>query len=217
MTQLEDMTVPEIITSVPRKQGPYQLRLWKNLFIDTEAAAFYIQNHLTPTRPETDDLHTQSEPVFPSYVHSEAIPLQESVEVVICLLPWSELENAINYPDNVQRSGKIFIHFPIQTRSLCNHRHVAKSKCRQMPCGNFSPFLDMRAVTTMINRYMETGLRVLIYCHRDLERMLLFIGCCMVQDGIPVDDVITGFQAYALPKQYQTYIQAYADVIRQIP
>jgi hypothetical protein len=214
---------PELITTLPIQPSNFHLHLWKNLFIDFEASIFYLQNHLSPPRAEHEELRTRSEPIIFSQ-ESESIKflkepsLQESIDIVICLLPWSEMGdyNAINYPDNVQRSGKIFIHFPIHPRSLCNHHHIQKSKCRQTPCGRFSPFLDMRAVTTMINRYMENGSSVLIYCHRDYQRMLLFVACCMVQAGVLVTDVLELMNRYELQTRYQKYIKAYSDYIRQI-
>jgi hypothetical protein len=215
-----DLHEPEKITTAPIHSN-FRVSLWKNLWIDIEASLFFIHQHLSPTRPEPELSRTRSEPIFPTFSNPSFDPDTTDLstyDVIVCLLPWSEMGeyHVINYPDNVQKSGKILIHFPIHQKSVCSHSFIYKSKCRQMPCGKISPFLDMRAVTMMINQYMNMGLKVLIYCQQDRDRMLLFQACCMIQGEVLLEDVLQLMQQYTLKKRYQTYIKAYADYIQQI-
>jgi hypothetical protein len=139
-------------------------------------------------------------------------------DMVLSLLPWSEMDkyDSNSYPTNVQRSGKIFIHFPIYEKSLCEHIYVAKTSCNEIPCGIFAPFLDMRAIISMIDSYMKTGKRVLVYAHKDMNRMLLFVACCMIQDGFQFEDIMSDIEILDIGSEYLSYVEAYAKYLREI-
>ena len=124
-------------------------------------------------------------------------------DMVISLLPWHEMEeyDITEYPRLVQQCGKIFIHFPMhKTRSNKESEYV-------------SSFSDMRAVTTMINKYMNGGKRVLIHCHKDRCRILLFMACCMVQNNESLREIKSLMKLLGLGRKYLDYIRDYAVYI----
>ncbi len=191
----ETIATPLIITSTPSYPISYVGAIWKQLVIDLQSSLFYTNS--------IDIEHLRDE------------------DIVIGLLPWSEMGQigSENLPSNVQRSTsskgkKIFLHFPLYPTSMCEHHHIKKSKCRRSPCGQMAPFLDMEAITEAVNGYLDEGLKVLIYSHLDVDRALLFAGCCMLQAKIPLQEVLHQLHQWSLRNSSDLYLQRFADYLR---
>lgn len=169
---------------------------WKQLIINTDVSALYLSSEINTIKIPDHSQHT----------------------TVLSLSPWNEFKiyNTPNYSTNVQLAGKAFIHFPLTENYKCNHGYVSKSVCNQGACGLYSPFLDMKAITSVppINEYMDrTGNGILLHCHNNSDRMLLFIGCCMIQGKIPVDEVLNIMETLELPPLCQLYMTAFAEYL----
>lgn len=196
LSSVSDIENPVIITRRPRfRNNKIIVNLWRNLIVDVDVSRRYCAAVLD------DELLEQSQ-------HT----------MVLCLLTWGELEkyDAIRYPLNVQQSGKKFIHFPLHKSTHCRHTYIPKAQCYEGSCGRLAPFLDMRAMTSMINSYMDNGEKILIYSHKDQNRTLLFMACCMAQGGIQLNDILSIMDFLKLRERYRSYIKHYMTYIREI-
>jgi hypothetical protein len=200
----QEYNSPVIISQKPNFISQIVLiNIWKSLIIDTKLANIYTDDRLFRVNESNE-----------STEHS----------MVISLMSLNEMRkhNIINYGINVQRAGKIFIHFPLYKRSKCYHKYIAKTMCDNYPCGIIIPFLDMRAAVSMVNEYMSSNIKknrldkVLLHCNGDINRMLVFIGCCMIQGEIPQYEVINIMKTLNLKRSYCTYIKKYARYIQEI-
>lgn len=162
--------------------------LWKNIIINTDVSILYINNLVEDSKLSEDFRHS----------------------IVISLLSWSEMDkyNGGQFQNNVMASGKIFIHFPLYKSSRC-HNYISRSQCIKFPCGKIAPFCDMKTVTTLINNYMNKGERVLIYCHKNINMILLFCGCCMIQGNCSYEKVLSLMMKYNLKYSYGDYIESF--------
>lgn len=176
------------------------INIWKKLIIDMNISSLYAD-----------------------FSQNYNIPQYCRHSMVVSFASWDEMRkyNTLNYAINVQRSGRSFIHFPMYKKNFdtpCSHRYVGKSICNTDPCGLMIPFLDMRAITAMLNGYMnkkETD-GVLLHCHEDYNRMILFIGCCMIQGGTLLDEVMDIMKTLNLKIRYKSYIKAFAEYLDKI-
>ena len=193
--------------------GTVLINLWKRIIVDMNVASMYFV-------PNTEVITLAMRSNLDPSTGELKIPDHSRHSMVLSLSSWYEFEcyNTRYYADNVQRAGKIFIHFPLNQESPCNHNFVAKRVCLNGSCGVIAPFLDMRAVTSMINEYMSNDIidGVLLHCHQHIERMLVFIGCCMVQGGMLVDEVLDIMNTLNLSERYQSYIRAYDEYLHEI-
>lgn len=180
----QSLIEPIVITRSPIIKSSSKLNIWKEVIIDVDTSIRYKYG---PVNDIT------------------------SHDMVISLLSWSELNSydLISYSDNVQKSGKIFIHFPINEKTYCHHNYIDKSVCREGRCGIFVPFDDINAIISIILSYMNMGKKILLHSHKDINRMLLFIGCGMVQDDYEIEDVINIMKNLDLTNEYIDYIKAY--------
>ena len=192
---VESKIVPIVIRTAPIfiSRDKY-LNIWKNLIIDTNLASEYsIETKLTSIRED------------------------KAYSMVLSLSSLDEMQkyNICHYGSNVQKSGKTFIYFPLYKKSLCPHKYISKAVCYIKPCGIVTPFVDMKAMTTMINKYMDDK-GVLLHCHQDYDRMFLFIGCCMIQGGIPLDEVLYIMKTLNIKMAYKMYIETFAHYLYEI-
>lgn len=216
---------PVIITRSPVfASKKLLLNIWQKLIIDINVSSLY-SNHQTTSfishpRFTISGIFDSANNLNTKY---DSIPQHSKHSMVVSLSTWDEMSkyNTINYATNVQRAGKIFIHFPINSKRPdihCQHRYVGKSICNTGNCGILVPFLDMRAITSMLNSYMnkEDCIGVLLHCHEDHNRMILFIGCCMIQGGTLIDEVIDIMKTLNLQARYQSYIKEFSEYLDEI-
>lgn len=115
--------------------------------------------------------------------------IDDNCQVIISLISFSEMNQygVLNYLETVQKSGKIFIHFPFNSGT---------------------DFAQIDAIYTMIKKY--TDQKILIYCPFDKMRYELFIGCYMIYDNISSSDVLEMFN---LNSRYRRYVKKYSEKI----
>lgn len=186
---VNQITEPEIIIKKPVYQRKESiLNLWKRLIYDVSQAEKYNQPVVTATG---------------------------NYSMVVSLLAWSQLRKyeLQNYPYNVQKAGKIFIHLPIYENNKCGHGYIDKSKCKSNPCGHVVPFSDIDTVVEMVNEYMDNGNGVLIHCHNNRNHALLFISCCMIRGNVPIAEVLDIMKQFDLRYSYRIYLRRYAEYL----
>lgn len=169
------------------------INIWKTLIIDIIAAGKYEKD-------------IPSEDMFSEH---------NTHDIVLSLLSWSELENHYEYPTNVQKTGKVFIHFPIYGNSVCKHIYVEKTICNKIPCGFFVPFFDMKTVVGIIDGYMNTGKRILLYSQNNIHRMLLFVACSMIQYGYDVIEIVDNIKVLGVEDTCLDYVKAYGKYLAE--
>lgn len=115
--------------------------------------------------------------------------------VIISLLSWNELVKykLHNYPYDVQKSGLIFIHVPINKKN------------------KYISFSDINTITTMINNYMDDGHKILIHSNNSRNRALLFIAFCMINGHVNINEVLNIMNELDLQHRYYNYLRKYAD------
>lgn len=120
------------------------------------------------------------------------------------------------YPSNIQKSGLIFLHFPIRKNNNCVHGYIERAKCKNRPCGYFVPYQDMYAITEIVNEYMDSGNNVLIHSHNDRSRFLLFAACCMLQGGRELNEILEIMDMFHIQPTYYSYIKSYGEYLGDI-
>lgn len=173
--------------------NPERMYKWRKLIINSSAAALYTNR--------------VSHEISPSNQHS----------IVISLASWAEMRkyNTLMLPTHVQEAKKIFLHFPIIGRSQCIHKFDSSSKHHTNACELLASFADMKAMTTLVNGYMnkETVTGILLHCNNNYDRMLLFMACCMIQAESSLDDVLDMMAELRLRSFYRRYIEIFADYL----
>lgn len=112
---------------------------------------------------------------------NESINLKfsEDYDVILSLMTWNEmlLYNNYNYGFKVQNKDKIFLQFPLNIY-IEDHFYYLDSL-----------FPDLVAITTIINNYRREDKKILLYGNRDIIRQVMFVGFCMLSDGIKISIV----------------------------
>lgn len=213
----DDTILPIIITQFPVfASKTLLLNIWRKLIIDINVSSLYSNHHTTPFPSHPRFSNASIDPFnYNLNTKYDSIHQHSKHSMVVSLSTWDEMEkyNTINYATNVQTAGKIFIHFPIHsTQDInCQHGYVGKSICNTGNCGILVPFLDMRSITSMLNNYMNNQdcIGVLLHSHSDHNLIILFIGCCMIQGGTSIHEVIDIMKTLNLQPRYQAYIKEF--------
>lgn len=124
-------------------------------------------------------------------------------DVIVSLVPWSEM-NAYDiqeYPQTVQAHKKIFLHFPFQKPPKIPDRSL---------------LLNIRAITSVINTYLDDNKHVLLHGHKDKQRPLFLALCCMLNSGIIYDEVQNIAGILQLHKYYHLYLRQFYNLVQEI-
>jgi len=143
-------------------------------------------------QPSTDPgIVITSDPIFvpKKLIHWKNITNDETLQhnVIVSLLSWDQINryNLESYPLDSQKAGKVFIHFPLYKKD----------------------FVNIYAVTNMINRYSDRDDKIFVFCPYDFDKIRLFIGYCMVSSDMSVDDAN---KILKLNSKYKRHLQNYS-------
>jgi len=129
-------------------------------------------------------------------------------DIIISLFTIDEFKKyyIMDYEDNVIKSGKKFINFPLNKKSQCAHINVVKSICKNIQCGILAPFEDMKRIILIINKYIKNNNRILLHCNHDYQRLTVFLTCVMIVNNYEIDYILNFVNKYNIRELYKNYI-----------
>lgn len=172
-----------IITNKPSFiDNDYVINVWNSLIIDPKTSILYENEHI---QTKTNN-HT----------------------IVISLLNWNELANhsSTSYIRNVQKSGKIFLHFPINPfLSFDNNIYLNQQY------GMYTSLSEMKSIAHIITKYIKGGDKILLYSRYDKGRSLLLVACCMIYNGVDIFEVTELLNKIGLSIEYHSYLITFSS------
>jgi hypothetical protein len=137
-------------------------------------------------------------------------------DIIISLFTIDEFKKyyIMDYEDNVIKTGKKFINFPLNKKSQCAHINVVQSICKNIQCGILSPFEDMKRIILIINKYIKNNNRILLHCNHDYQRLTVFLTCVMLVNNYEIDYVLKIIDKYNIKELYKNYIIDFFNYIK---
>jgi hypothetical protein len=137
-------------------------------------------------------------------------------DIIISLFTIDEFKKyyIMDYEDNVIKTGKKFINFPLNKKSQCAHINVIQSICRNIQCGILAPFDDMKKIILIINKYIKNNNRILLHCNHDYQRLTVFLTCVMLVNNYEIDYVLKIIDKYNIKELYKNYIIDFFNYIK---
>lgn len=91
---------------------------------------------------------------------------QNGINVIVCLLEWSEMGmlSLTDYPIKAQEKGLIFYHLPIKDRGVTNQK-------------------ELFTLIPILVKHLFSGHNVLVHCRCGLGRAGTICGCCLCHFG----------------------------------
>jgi len=137
-------------------------------------------------------------------------------DIIISLFTIDEFKKyyIMDYEDNVIKSGKKFINFPLNKKSQCAHINVVKSICKNIQCGILAPFDDMKRIILIIIKYIKNNNRILLHCNHDYQRLTIFLTCVMLVNNYEIEYVLNFANKYNIKELYKNYIMDFLKYLK---
>lgn len=106
-------------------------------------------------------------------INSDLAEIKSKVDVVVCLLQWSELLslNLLNYPKKAQEKGLLFYHLQIKDLSAPSQE-------------------ELKALIPLLVNSLSQGSNVLVHCKAGLGRAGAICACCLIHFGLSAEKSI---------------------------